>query len=159
MQRIKLHKWLIAVLFATVLTSCARQNTPQRNPYPRDERRDDNVYYPGTEGMPPGQAKKVYGQQSAKVFAPGQRKKMNRPDGYRPPAVIYISDDLARTNRKGEVYYDNEYGYRYWKFCDGKYYLDSKYEMDDYSDNGNRGKKYKKGKNKKHREEDDEEDD
>jgi hypothetical protein len=29
----------------------------------------------GTSGLPPGQAKKVYGQQSAKEFAPGQQKK------------------------------------------------------------------------------------
>jgi hypothetical protein len=27
------------------------------------------------KGMPPGQAKKVYGHQSAKAFAPGQQKK------------------------------------------------------------------------------------
>jgi len=31
--------------------------------------------HPQTGGLPPGQAKKVYGTQSAKPFAPGQRKK------------------------------------------------------------------------------------
>jgi hypothetical protein len=158
MQQVKLHKWLIAVLFVTVLTSCARKNYPDRNPYPREERRDDDVYHPGTGDMPPGQAKKVYGQKSAKVFAPGQRKKMDRNDGYRPPPVIYISDELARTNRNGELYYDNEYGYRYWKFCDGKYYLDSKYEMSDDNDGRGRSKKYKKGKHKKEKEEEDNDD-
>lgn len=48
-------------------------------------------------------------------------------DGYTPPAVISISDDLAKANKDGEMYYDNEYGYRYWRLSDGKYYLDAKY--------------------------------
>ncbi len=48
--------------------------------------------------------------------------------GYTPAAVLSISDELAKSNKEGEMYYDNEYGYRYWRFCDGKYYLDSKYE-------------------------------
>ena len=47
---------------------------------------------------------------------------------YTPPPVINITDDIAKSNKEGEMYYDNEYGYRYWKFCDGKYYLDAKYE-------------------------------
>jgi hypothetical protein len=41
--------------------------------------------------------------------------------------VINISDELAKSNKEGEMYYDNEYGYRYWRFNDGKYYLDAKY--------------------------------
>ena len=32
----------------------------------------------GNGGMPPGQAKKVYGKKSAKEFAPGQQKKKHR---------------------------------------------------------------------------------
>lgn len=47
---------------------------------------------------------------------------------YTPPQVIAISDDIAKSNKDGELYYDNERGYRYWRYCDGKYYLDSKYE-------------------------------
>ena len=31
--------------------------------------------HPSTGGLPPGQAKKAYGSQSAKPFAPGQQKK------------------------------------------------------------------------------------
>jgi hypothetical protein len=154
MQQVKLHKWLTALFFLAVLTSCARKNYPERNPYPREERRDDDVYYPGNRDMPPGQAKKVYGHKSAKVFAPGQRKKMGRNEGYRPPMVIVISDDRARTDRNGEMYYDNEYGYRYWRYCDGKYYLDSKYEMNDDNDYRSRGKKYKKGNRKRDNDDD-----
>ena len=46
---------------------------------------------------------------------------------YTPPPVISIPDDLAKANKEGEMYYDNEYGYRYWRLSDGKYYLDAKY--------------------------------
>ncbi|WP_460552172.1 hypothetical protein [Ferruginibacter profundus] len=49
-------------------------------------------------------------------------------DNYTPPPVITIADELAKSNKDGEMFYDNEYGYRYWKFCDGRYYLDAKYE-------------------------------
>jgi hypothetical protein len=49
-------------------------------------------------------------------------------ESYTPPPVISISDELAKSNKEGEMYYDNDYGYRYWRFCDGKYYLDTKYE-------------------------------
>ncbi|OOG18221.1 hypothetical protein BWD42_13245 [Sphingobacterium sp. CZ-UAM] len=31
-----------------------------------------------SKGMPPGQAKKYYGEQSARDFAPGQQKKKHR---------------------------------------------------------------------------------
>lgn len=35
----------------------------------------------GNQGMPPGQAKKIFGTKSAKPFAPGQRKKHKRNQG------------------------------------------------------------------------------
>jgi hypothetical protein len=82
MKQIKLHQWLIAGALLLLAASCSRNN------YPTDRRpRDKDVIYrpdgtiiivprgTGTEGMPPGQQKKVYGQRSAKVFAPGQRRK------------------------------------------------------------------------------------
>jgi hypothetical protein len=49
-------------------------------------------------------------------------------NNYTPPPVIIITDDKAKSNKDGELYYDNEFGYRYWRYCDGKYYLDAKYE-------------------------------
>lgn len=152
MQKIKLQQWLLAGSVLLVFASCSRNNYPQRQP--RNDRQED--MYPGTEAMPPGQAKKVYGEQSARVFAPGQRKKMRRSGNYRPAPVIIISDHQARSNRNGELYYDDAYGYRYWRNCDGKYYLDSKYEVEDYNDN--RGK-YKKGKHKKQKKYEEDEDD
>lgn len=155
MQHQKLYKWLLGVLALGFLASCARTNYPGRSPYPQE---DDGVYYPNSRHLPPGQAKKVYGQQSAKVFAPGQQKHRQPPYGYRPPAVIIISDDWASTTRNGERYYDNEYGYRYWRNCDGKYYLDVKYDRQNgYEDDRRYEKKRKKGKH--HRNEREEEDD
>jgi hypothetical protein len=60
--------------------------------------------------------------------------------------VISIADALAKSNKEGEMFYDNEYGYRYWRFCDGKYYLDAKYESGARPD-----KKIAKKNTKKHR--------
>jgi hypothetical protein len=65
---------------------------------------------------------------------------------YTPPQVITISDDIAKSNKEGELYYDNERGYRYWRYCDGKYYLDSKYERGETPK-----KKYAKKATKKQR--------
>ncbi len=65
---------------------------------------------------------------------------------YTPPQVISISDAIAKSNKEGELYYDNEKGYRYWRYCDGKYYLDSKYERGETPK-----KKYAKKNTKKQR--------
>ncbi|MBS1513201.1 MAG: hypothetical protein JST86_20360 [Bacteroidetes bacterium] len=46
---------------------------------------------------------------------------------YIPPQVIVVPDEKTKTNKDGEMYYDDEYGFRYWRSADGKYYLDSKY--------------------------------
>lgn len=46
---------------------------------------------------------------------------------YSPPAVIAIPDNKAKINKDDELYYDDEHGYRYWRYNDGKYYLDKKY--------------------------------
>jgi hypothetical protein len=150
----KLYKWLPLLLCAGLLASCARTNHPGRSPQPQQ----GPVYYPDAGNLPPGQAKKVYGHRSAKVFAPGQRKKMQPPYGYRPPAVIIISDQLASVNRNGEMYYDNEYGYRYWRNCDSKYYLDARYEREGYEQARSKHK-HKKGKKDKRQDWDDEDDD
>lgn len=46
---------------------------------------------------------------------------------FMPAAVIIVPDDKAKTNKEDELYYDDENGYRYWRYNDGKYYLDKKY--------------------------------
>jgi hypothetical protein len=67
----------IVFLFALLLTvSACRSNKIVRYPVPTN---------PTAKRMPPGQAKKLYGHQSAKAFAPGQQKKnLNSPaKGYK----------------------------------------------------------------------------
>ena len=69
----------------------------------------------------------------------------NSNSSYLPPQVITISDEKAKTNKEGELYYDDEYGYRYWKYSDGKYYLDQKYDTGSgpkkKAGNGKKGRK------------------
>lgn len=47
---------------------------------------------------------------------------------YSPPPVLILSDDKAKANKDGELYYEDGYGFRYWRYSDGKYYLDHRYE-------------------------------
>jgi hypothetical protein len=54
--------------------------------------------------------------------------KSDTGNDYVPPPLIVIADEKAKSNKDGELYYDNELGYRYWRSCDGNYYLDAKYE-------------------------------
>ena len=59
------------------------------------------VHYPthprqvATKPLPPGQAKKVYGHQSARAFAPGQRKKQGT-------TIIVINNNNDHGNGKGK---------------------------------------------------------
>ena len=39
------------------------------------------IHMTGNEKLPPGQAKKINGDQSAKAYAPGQQKNNKKPDG------------------------------------------------------------------------------
>jgi hypothetical protein len=50
------------------------------------------------------------------------------PVDYSPPTFIVVANDKVKTNAEGELYYDNEYGYRYWKRSDGKFYLDENFK-------------------------------
>ena len=89
---------LAIIALSVLLVSCgsSRNTTSKRYPYPGspypypDGRYPQGYPYPGsypgerypdygkTNRYPPGHAKKVYRQKSAKVYAPGQRKKYDR---------------------------------------------------------------------------------
>jgi hypothetical protein len=56
-----------------------------------------------------------------------EKPKSDTGNNYTPPPIIFITDDKARSNRDGELYYDDEQGYRYWRAVDGTYCLDAKY--------------------------------
>jgi hypothetical protein len=89
------------IALTVVLASCgsSRNTTTKRYPYPGspypypDGRYPQGYPYPGNyppdrypdyrsypNHLPPGQAKKIYRSKSAKVYAPGQRKKYDRYD-------------------------------------------------------------------------------
>src|SRR5262245_41263104 len=102
------------------------------------------VVYQETSSLPPGQAKKVYGDKSAKAYAPGQRKKY----GTRYPLIIVRTPDIVvRRYNDGRYYYKNKEGFMYWKGSDDRFYIDEKhvkdmdYDQDAYDDWKGKGQK------------------
>lgn len=141
--------------------------SPQPYPYPQPAPRDEPVVVTkdgrvisrdgrvigNTGNLPPGQAKKVYGSKSAKVYAPGQRKKQGNVYTSFPPSRLQLDDRYARRDNYGRLYYIDRNGYIYWRRNDGYYYLDDKYKNDkkknkEYDDD-DRDRSYGKGKSKK----------
>jgi hypothetical protein len=128
--------------------------------YPREGERDGVVTIVRTgvanyEHLPPGQAKKKYGGQSAKVYAPGQQKKNG---GYNNgmATVIAVSDIYASRSNSGQLYYIYR-GNTYWKQNDGYYYLAENNNERNYQ-NGNKHKDKEHG-NRKGKERDEDRDD
>ncbi len=79
---------LALVIILISVASCSSSRNTSSSRYPtgtrtsKSQRTSDSfpgIIFPGsrtsTEGMPPGQAKKVNGDQSARAYAPGQQKK------------------------------------------------------------------------------------
>ncbi len=64
---------------------------------------------------------------NAAVIVEEKLKDLSADSAYTPPAFILIPDDKAKTNKEDELYFDDNYGYRYWRYNDGKYYLDPKH--------------------------------
>jgi len=139
---------LFAILIIAV--SC-RSSRPSGRTYPRSYPSERYPNYPVYRGdpnpgnLPPGQAKKVYGGRSAKVYAPGQRKKY----GYHryPLIVIRTPDIIIGRYNDGRSYYKNRDGLMYWQGYDDRFYLDEKYLRDmDYDQGEYNDWKYR-GKN------------
>lgn len=128
--------------------------------YPQEGQRDGVVTIIRTgdgnyENLPPGQAKKKYGSKSARVYAPGQRKK-NGGQGGNIATVISVPDQYASRAQSGQLYYVYR-GNTYWKQNDGYYHLQTQqsgstrkvYRDDDDDDDDKKVKeKQKKGKDK-----------
>jgi hypothetical protein len=98
MKRNKLHKWSAVIFIFTVFSAGCSQKDFPSNSGTAEEKYETSVVAGGSN------------------------------NSYQPPQVIIISDEKAKSNKEGELYFDDEYGYRYWKYSDGKYYLDQKYE-------------------------------
>ena len=108
--------------------------------YPREYPVYNDSYPPG---LPPGQAKKVYGSKSARPYAPGQRKKYGNYRRY-PLIIIRTPDIRIGRYNDGRYYYRNSEGFMYWKGYDDRFYLDERYMNDlRYDDNEYNDWRYK----------------
>ncbi|GAA4300448.1 hypothetical protein [Nibribacter koreensis] len=87
---------LLTLMVGSVACSSSRKTGSVTSRFPGGVNRDGSdrstrypdgfpIPLPGstnsTKGMPPGQAKKVYGDKSAKAYAPGQQKKKHNGQG------------------------------------------------------------------------------
>ena len=119
---------------------------PNHPSYPRYPSPTPPINYPGPQNLPPGQAKKVYGSQSARPYAPGQRKKYGRY----PLIIIRTPDIIIGRYTDDRYYYRNPEGYMYWKGYDDRFYLDKRYlghigyDKDEYYDWKYKGRKNKR---------------
>ena len=164
------------VTLAGFIAACGTAKTTTTNPPPKENKgvviKSDKsdagvviVTNPGsTKSLPPGQAKKVTGEQSAKAHAPGQLKKASGEQSAKahapgqqkkvtiikkkfPLIIVKTSTLTVHKHTNGKYYHRNSDGLYYWKADDGKYYLDqydlSKVEYDDaaYKEWSAKGKK------------------
>ncbi len=164
MKTNRILQTVIVIVIIVFATSCrtSRSGSDQRYPrtgypYPDSRRYPDYPQYPNENypvyndpnprNLPPGQAKKIYGGQSARPYAPGQRKKYGN-DYHRYPLIVIRTPGIVigRYN-DGRYYYRNQDGFLYWKGSDDRYYLDEKYlDRTNYNDDEYRDWKYR-GKN------------
>jgi hypothetical protein len=139
MKTTKFLQTLSFLLILIIAISCRSSRYSTGTQYPVNSlpptQTSTNTYPVQTNGgnLPPGQAKKIYGDQSAKAYAPGQRKKY-------PLVIVYTTNIVINRYSDGRYYYRNTAGYTYWKGDDGRYYIDEKhlkdveYEEGDYDE-------------------------
>ncbi|RNI29033.1 hypothetical protein [Rufibacter latericius] len=87
---------VVLVLFLISAAACSSSKNTSSSRYPtgtrtsKSQRTSDSfpgIHFPdgrtnsSTRGLPPGQAKKVNGDQSARAYAPGQQKKHGKGHG------------------------------------------------------------------------------
>jgi hypothetical protein len=142
-----------------IMAACSSSKTTKKYPYPgspvpqerkpggespTDKNPNDGktVVVTNPSNLPPGQAKKIYGTKSAKVFAPGQRKKNG---GYYPIIIYRTPSIIILRHADGRYYYKNEDNYIYWQGNDDRFYLDEKHmndvafnekDLDDWKEKG-----------------------
>ena len=157
MKTIKILQVVSLLLILVIGNSCRsnRSATGRQypgNPTPPTETSTKTYPVQANGGnLPPGHAKKIYGGQSAKAYAPGQRKKY-------PLVIIYTPGIVISRYSDGRYYYINTEGYTYWKGNDGRYYLDEMHlkeieyedgEYDDWKFKGQKNNKAQEPKGKK----------
>jgi hypothetical protein len=157
MKTTKILQALSLLLILVIAISCRNSRSTTGREYPRNPApptetatKTSTVIVNGGN-IPPGQAKKIYGGQSAKAYAPGQRKKY-------PLVIVYTTGIVISRYSDGRYYYRNTAGYIYWKGDDGRYYIDEKhlkdveYEDGEYDEWKFRGQKNNKAQEPKGKE-------
>jgi hypothetical protein len=142
MNKPMLFLWMSGLCLT--LASCSRRSFPNDERIPDDRRfpprenREVIIIDRNPQNLPPGQSKKIYGDQSARNHAPGHRKKMygdRRAKRYTPgvgqrgyPLIIFRTPGIIiqRWN-DGSFYHRNADGLIYWQANDGGFYLDQRY--------------------------------
>ena len=163
MKTTRLLQAVCLLLILVIAVSCRSNRSTTGRQYPGNSPAETptqttQVYTNGAN-LPPGQAKKVYGGQSAKAYAPGQRKKYVTRH---PLVIIYTPAIVIKQHSDGRYYYINSAGYTYWKGHDGRYYIDEKHlkgmkydvsEYDDWKLKGQKNNKAQEAKGKQQEEE------
>jgi len=160
MKTTKVLQTISLLLILVIAVSCRsnRATTGRqypRNPTPTETPTKTTPVYVDAGNLPPGQAKKIYGSQSAKAYAPGQQKKYaNR----HPLIIVYTPGIVINKYSDGRYYYRSTAGYTYWKGSDGRYYIDERhlkgmeYEASEYDDWKFKGQKNDKAQGPKGKE-------
>ena len=160
MKTTKVLQAISLLLILVIAVGCRSSRSTSGKQYPRTTPTETptnttTVIVDNSNNLPPGQAKKVYGSQSAKAYAPGQQKKYA---GHYPLVIVYSPAIVIKQHSDGRYFYKNTAGYTYWKGHDGRYYIDEKhltgmkYEAKDYDDWKSRGQKNDKAQASKGKE-------
>ena len=103
------------------LASC--RSAKNSSPAPPTKEKPVVIVSNPSSKLPPGQAKKIYGDKSAKSHAPGQQKKQAGSKVYFPLIIIRTPDIIISRYDDGRYYYKNPQGYYYWQGTDNRFYL------------------------------------
>jgi len=76
--------------------------------------------------LPDGVSKDMEALKASRAFTPAQVQNLAFRYKYIPPRIIYVPDQLMKTNPKGS-YYIFRQKFWYWKKPDGFFYLDENY--------------------------------
>lgn len=138
---------ITALALVITVTSCrSSREFPERR-YPE---RDRQIVIVERDRIPPGQAKKIYGDRSARRYAHGHNKRYNDYGRvrYRYPLIIVRTPDIVIGRyTDGRYYYRNDRNFMYWQGNDGRFYLDDQYlSQVQYDDNEYADWKYKGNK-------------
>ena len=118
-MKTKIFTSAVTIMFCAFLFASCSSSKSSTKKYPAEKPSTANA-----GKLPPGQAKKIYGTKSAKVFAPGQQKKQGK---YYPLIIVRTPGIIILRHTNGRYYYKNEDNYIYWQGSDDRFYLDDQY--------------------------------